>query len=55
MPSRQPLPEIQQLENLTLKIQGQGHRQVKGQGHIVGPTLLQFISLWFLANQTPHS
>ena len=36
MPSRQPLPEIQQLENLTLKIQDQDHRQDKAKGHIVG-------------------
>ena len=44
------IPEMLLSKNMTLKIQG--HGWVKGQGHMVDPTLYQLISLLFRVNWT---
>ena len=48
-----PIPGIQLFQNLTLKIQGQGHGW--GQSHNMGPTFSQLTSLSFHANRASNS
>ena len=49
-----PIPEIYLFQNFTLKIQGQGHGEVKVQFHIMGPTSYWLTSILFYVNHPSH-
>ena len=50
-----PIPGIRLFQTLTLKLEGQCHGLVKGQGHAVGPVSYLFASFSLHINQTNNS
>ena len=54
MPISPSIPEIGLFQNVTLKIQGQGHGLGQIQGHILGPSFYGLTSLPLFFNQPSH-